>query len=86
MDERKLDEWNRERTEANADNVPGQAYRSLQAKLARAVDLLGDLEWSANIGQNGYGCGLCQADAYHRRGGDHYEGCKLAAFLKEAAS
>lgn len=44
-------------------------------------DVLDDLEWTANIGQNGYGCGICQADAFHRRGGEHAPTCKLAAVL-----
>lgn len=62
--------------------VDNQVAFCPMCRLKEAESLLEDLEWSANIGQNGYGCGLCEADAYHRRGGDHYPGCKLAAFMK----
>ncbi len=75
--EQKLDQWNRERSEANSDNVPGQAYRALQAKLARAVALLRELEW--HHGE----CLACDGGRYAR---EHAADCDLAAFLKETAS
>jgi hypothetical protein len=43
--------------------------------------MLEELEWAGNIGQNGYGCAVCGADVYHRRGGDHAVDCRLAALL-----
>jgi hypothetical protein len=56
-----------------------ERYRRYVAELR---ELLDEVQWSGNIGQNGYGCPICNAGVYHRRGGDHAADCRLAAALR----
>jgi hypothetical protein len=52
-----------------------------KATIATMRTLLEELEWSANLGQNTRGCGICEREASYDREVLHAPGCKLAEAL-----
>ncbi len=58
---------------------PEPEVNRYRAHVARMRELLDSLEWSANLGQNSYGCGICRAESDDETG--HDPDCALAAAL-----
>lgn len=65
--------------------VAMHARLKLAAAAPEMARMLDRLEWTANLGQNTYGCGICSREVSRTaKRSEHYPDCELLALLRKA--